>query len=99
MHTLPDLHVVFGVSNDKAIDEILCLLPSSANYYWTQASVARALNAEELQQKATAIGLSGLAYPDVKSAFDAAYRSSSENSTIFVGGSSFVVADYLGLVI
>lgn len=99
LHTLPDLHVVFGVSNDKAIDEILCLLPSSANYYWTQASVARALNAEELQQKATAIGLSGLAYPDVKSAFDAAYRSSSGNSTIFVGGSSFVVADYLGLVI
>ena len=77
------------------IDGVLSLLPTDAVYYFTQASVRRARPAGELRELASRHGLEGEAYPDVVSAFHAAMHDASADDFIFVGGSSFVVADLL----
>lgn len=89
------LHMVIGMVDDKDISGILALLPTDATYYFTKATVKRALPENELQQKAHAIGLKGEAYPDVVSAVRAAQKESLPEDFIFVGGSSFIVADLL----
>ena len=89
------LHLVIGVCSDKDLTEILHLLPKEGTYYFTNADIKRALPAEELQKAAAQAGLVGSVYPDVPSAVRAAQSSAQENDTIFVGGSSFVVADWL----
>lgn len=89
------LHIVIGMVNDKDISGVLALLPQEAKYYFTQASVSRALPAEQLCQLATAAGLKGTSYPNVQSAVGAALRESLPEDFIFVGGSNFIVADLL----
>ena len=89
------LHLVIGVCSDKDLTEILHLLPKEETYYFTNADIKRALPAGELQKAAAQAGLVGTVYPDVPSAVRAAQSSAQENDTIFVGGSSFVVADWL----
>lgn len=89
------LHLVIGVCSDKDLMEILHLLPKEGTYYFTNADIKRALPAGELQKAAAQAGLVGTVYPDVPSAVRAAQSSAQENDTIFVGGSSFVVADWL----
>ena len=89
------LHIVIGMVNDKDISGVLALLPQEAKYYFTQASVSRALPAEQLCQLATAAGLKGTSYPDVQSSVGAALRESLPEDFIFVGGSNFIVADLL----
>ncbi len=89
------LHLVIGVCSDKDLTEILHLLPKEGTYYFTNADIKRALPADELQKAAAQAGLVGTVYPDVPSAVQAAQSSAQENDTIFVGGSSFVVADWL----
>lgn len=91
----PCVHVVFGMASDKDVDKVLSLLPSQAHYYWTRASVHRALNETSLSEMATHHGLSGKSFADVKSAVCAARAAASEDDFIYVGGSSFVVADFL----
>lgn len=88
-------HIVIGFVNDKDVTSILRMLPSDARYYFTRASIARALDERLLLEKATAEGLNGEAYPDVASAYAAARDSASPDDTIFIGGSTFVVADLL----
>ena len=89
------LHLVIGVCSDKDLMEILHLLPKEGTYYFTNADIKRALPAGELQKAAVQAGLVGSVYPDVPSAVRAAQNSAQENETIFIGGSSFVVADWL----
>lgn len=89
------LHIVFGASGDKDVAHILNLLPHRARYYFTQASVQRALPVEHLSTQATAAGLQGAAYHDVTSAIEAALTAAHPEDAIFIGGSSFVVADAL----
>lgn len=89
------LHVVFGMAGDKDVSTVLSLLPPGAVYYFTQASVRRALPADELERLASAHGLSGRAYADVPSACAAALRAARPADMVYVGGSSFVVADLL----
>ena len=89
------LHLVIGVCSDKDLTEILHLLPKEGTYYFTNADIKRALPAGELQKAAAQAGLVGTVYPDVPSAVRAAQSNAQENDTIFVGGSSFVVADWL----
>jgi len=89
------LHLVIGVCSDKDLTEILHLLPKEGTYYFTNADIKRALPAGELQKAAVQAGLVGSVYPDVPSAVRAAQSSAQENETIFIGGSSFVVADWL----
>lgn len=89
------LHIVIGMVNDKDIRGVLSLLPKEATYYFTKASVKRALPEEELQRLASATGLEGRCYPDVPTAVRAAQEKSLPEDFIFVGGSSFIVADLL----
>lgn len=89
------LHIVIGMVNDKDIRGVLALLPQNAEYYFTKASVKRALPEQELALLATGIGLCGKCYPDVPSAVRAAQGKSLPEDFIFVGGSNFIVADLL----
>lgn len=89
------LHIVIGMVNDKDIRGVLSLLPQEATYYFTKASVKRALQEEELQSIANEFGLKGNIYPTVESAVHAAQEKSLPEDFIFVGGSSFIVADLL----
>lgn len=89
------LHIVIGMVNDKDIRGVLRLLPQEATYYFTKASVKRALPEEELKTIAEAFGLQGDTYPTVAEAVRAAQEKSLPKDFIFVGGSSFIVADLL----
>ncbi len=89
------LRIVFGMVNDKDIKGVLGMLPKEAVYYFTQASVKRALTAESLKELAIAFSLQGECYSSVTKAIEAACKEASEDDFIFVGGSSFVVADLL----
>ncbi len=89
------LHMIIGMVNDKDIRGVLALLPKDAEYYFTKASVKRALPEKELALLASEAGLQGNCYSDVPSAVRAAQEKSLPEDFIFVGGSSFIVADLL----
>lgn len=93
--TCRQLHIVFGMVEDKDIDGVLELLPKNAIYYFTQADNKRAINANSLQLKATKYGLTGKAYPTVHEAFTECMRHALRDDAVFVGGSSYVVGDLL----
>ena len=88
------LHIVFGMVSDKDIEGVMKLMPKEAIYYFTQANIPRAMDAELLKQKAQIAGLKGDAFPAVKIAVKAALAHAETEDLVFVGGSSFVVADY-----
>lgn len=90
-----NLHMVIGMVGDKNIDGMLSLLPKNAIYYFTRASIPRALDQNELMQKALAFELKGTSYPTIKEALSAAKKNAHPDDMIFVGGSTFVVAEVL----
>lgn len=90
--------IVLGMVSDKDVESSLALMPADAVYYFTQASVKRALDSGKLYEKARKHGLSGRAFPDVPAAFMAALQDSSEDDVIYVGGSNFVVGDLLRFI-
>lgn len=87
------LHFVLGVVNDKDIGHILELLPKEAIYYFCKADIPRGLDAEVLQVKAKQIGLTGEVYSSVPEALKAAQIAAAMDDLIFVGGSTFTVAE------
>ncbi len=87
------LHMILGFVNDKDLNSVLPLFPSDAKYYFTKASVPRALNEEMLKAEAARFGLEGDSYPDVKAALDHAMAAAGKSDMIFIGGSTFIVAD------
>lgn len=89
------LRIVIGFVADKAIDKILPLLPADAEYYITNAQIPRALPGEKLKGRFIEAGLDGTVYPCVKDAYDAALKASSPDDILFIGGSTFIVADLL----
>jgi dihydrofolate synthase/folylpolyglutamate synthase len=89
------LHFVFGVVNDKALDDILKILPKQASYYFCKANIPRGMDAELLQAEANKSGLSGKPYSSVQNAYKAALANSNEDDLVFVGGSTFVVAEVI----
>jgi dihydrofolate synthase / folylpolyglutamate synthase len=89
------LHVVIGMVSDKDQDEVLSLLPTNAQYYFTKASIPRAAEPEVLAAKAARFGLKGDCYPTVRQALSVALANAGENDLVFVGGSTFVVAEIL----
>lgn len=89
------MRVVFGMVNDKDISGVLAMMPKHATYYFCQASVKRALSHEEIRRKAEEYGLKGKDFPTVMQAYQAALDDASTEDFIYVGGSSFVVADLL----
>ncbi|MDO3624905.1 folylpolyglutamate synthase/dihydrofolate synthase family protein [Mucilaginibacter sp. BT774] len=88
-----NLHIVMGVVNDKDISKILAILPKRAIYYFCKPDIPRGLDAELLQQKAVAFGLHGEIYVSVKAALKTAQSHADKSDLVFVGGSTFVVAE------
>lgn len=89
------LHIVFGMVDDKDIDAVMDMLPTDATYYFTQAQSKRAIPAEMVAAKGKERHLLGAIYPHVCDAYKAALQQSHPDDFIFVGGSSYVVADLL----
>ena len=89
------LHFVLGLVADKNVDPVLQLLPSQARYYLCKADIPRAMDAQELKNKASANNLNGDHYPSVKKAYQAALENANPDDLVFVGGSTFVVAEVL----
>lgn len=90
-----NLRIVLGMVNDKDISGVISLLPQSAHYYFTQAAIARALPADEIAHIAARYNLHGESYASVAEAYETALKEACEDDMIFVGGSTFVVADLL----
>ena len=91
--TFEDLHIVLGVVNDKDLDSILPLFPKKAHYYFCRPDSSRGLATEILQQSAKKYDLTGEKYSSVGEAFSTAKRNASQNDFIYIGGSTFVVAE------
>ena len=89
------LHFIFGTVGDKDPEKVLALLPKEANYYFVKADIARAMNADELAKRANEFGLVGEVYPSVNEAYKKARLVADKMDMIFVGGSTFVVAEVL----
>ena len=89
------LHIVFGTVNDKELTNILKLLPKNAKYYFCQAKIPRALTAKLLQEKCKSFQLNGNSYKNVSSAVLNAKKNSTKKDLIFIGGSTFVVAEVI----
>lgn len=92
-------HIVFGMVDDKDVVHVLQLLKEKlenrVKYYWTQPSTKRAIPVEKLSELALKLGLHGEAYLSVKEAYNAALKNAEKDDFVFVGGSSYVVADLL----
>ena len=89
------LHIVLGVVNDKDLDSILPLFPKKAIYYFCKPNIPRGLDATILKQKASEYQLIGNLYNSVSNAYEDALKNASKNDFIFIGGSTFVVAEVL----
>ena len=92
------VHVVFGMAGDKDVDTVLSLMPVEAHYYFTKASVRRAMDEQTLQEKAARFHLLGDTYSNVMDAYHAALKNAAEGDLVYVGGSSFIVADLLSIL-
>ncbi|HEX8575300.1 MAG TPA: folylpolyglutamate synthase/dihydrofolate synthase family protein [Flavobacterium sp.] len=93
--TFDQLHFVLGVVNDKDLDAILPLFPKNALYYFSRPNIPRGLEAEVLQSKAAGFGLTGKIYPSIPEAYNEALKAASATDFIYIGGSTFVVAEIL----
>lgn len=92
-HSFETLHVILGVVNDKDLDSILPLFPKNAKYYFCKPNVPRGLDAEILKQKASDFGLLGKVFNSVSEAYEEAVNSAKDSDFIYIGGSTFVVAE------
>jgi dihydrofolate synthase/folylpolyglutamate synthase len=93
--TYEHLHVVIGMAGDKAVDEVMALMPKEAIYYFTRANIPRSMPAEKLMQIGHRHGLRGEMFQSVGEAVFVAKKNASVNDLIFIGGSNFVVAEVI----
>jgi dihydrofolate synthase/folylpolyglutamate synthase len=91
------MHIIFGMVNDKDLDSVLELLPKKAIFYFTKADSKRAINEHDLQLQAAKHGLLGNSYPSVAEAYTQCMKNALRDDFVFVGGSSYVVGDFLKL--
>lgn len=89
------LRIVFGMVDDKDINSVMYLLPQNAIYYWTQAESKRAIKAERVAEIAIKHDLRGEIFDNVEVAYTKALQGSNKDDFVFVGGSSYIVADLL----
>ena len=89
------MRIVFGMVDDKDITTVMSLLPKDAIFYFTKADNKRAISEKEVMRIGTQLQLNAQCYPDVKSAYDSALKDADKDDFIFVGGSSYIVADFL----
>lgn len=90
-----NLFLVIGVVNDKDLDSVLSIFPKNAKYFFSRPNIPRGLEAEILKQKAAQNGLIGKAYNSVSEAYHAALQQASVEDVIYVGGSTFTVAEII----
>lgn len=90
-----NLHIVFGTVGDKDPDNVLALLPKHATYYFVKANIARAMDEKQLHERAKSFGLTGEIYSSVQLGMKKAKEKADKRDFIFVGGSTFVVAEIL----
>ena len=90
-----ELHIVLGVVNDKDLNDILTLFPKKAKYYFCKPNIPRGLNAKILEENANKYNLKGKVYNSVSNAYTNAIKNANTNDFIYVGGSTFVVAEVL----
>ena len=88
-----NLHIVLGVVNDKNLDDILPMFPKNANYYFCKPNIPRGLSSKVLKEKAKEFDLIGNDFNSVNKAYKKALQNAQKNDLIFVGGSTFVVAE------
>ncbi len=93
--TYENLHIVWGMVKDKKTSKILNLLPKNAKYYWCSPKIERALTTKELETNAFDLKLKGKTYDSVLEAKENAIKSGGKNDLVFIGGSTFVVAEAL----
>ena len=89
------MHILFGMVDDKDVEGVMKLLPKNATYYFTKASTKRAVSENILKLYAQQLELQGESYPNVASAYEEIKNNAKENDFVFIGGSSYVVADFL----
>ena len=89
------LHIVLGVVNDKDLNEVLPLFPTNAIYYFCKPNIPRGLDAKILQEKAAGFNLKGEVFNSVSDSYTAALQNASKSDFIYIGGSTFVVAEIL----
>lgn len=89
------LHIVLGMVNDKSLNNILPIFPKNAKYYFCKPIISRGLDALVLQKEASEFGLEGKIYNSVSEAYVNAKHNASSDDFIYVGGSTFVVAEIL----
>ena len=89
------LHVVLGFVKEKKLENILPLFPKDAKYYFCSPKIDRGLGVEKLFEGATKFGLNGVVYNSVSEAYNAALLNSDEDDFIYIGGSTFVVAEII----
>ena len=89
------MHIIFGMVSDKDVNSVLELLPKNAIFYFTKADNHRAINETDLQHLAAQHGLKGESYPSVHEAYTQCMKNALRDDFIFVGGSSYVVGDFL----
>jgi dihydrofolate synthase/folylpolyglutamate synthase len=89
------MHIVLGFVADKELEQVLPLFPRNAQYYFTRASILRALDEKILMARASDYGLKGSCYSSVSKAFRAARGKALATDLIFIGGSTFVVAEVI----
>lgn len=89
------LHFVLGVVNDKDLEEILPLFPKNAKYYFCRPNIPRGLDEEILREKASKFNVIGISYNSVSDAYADALKNADKNDLIYIGGSTFVVAEVL----
>lgn len=93
--TQGSLHIIIGMVGDKDVSTVVKMLPKRARYYFTQASVKRAMPVEQFAAIARSAGLAGETFCNVRDAYSAAKLNAEACDTIFIGGSTFIVADML----
>ncbi len=89
------LHIVLGVVDDKDLDTIVSLLPKKAKYYFSKPNISRGLDSKKLKKKALEYNLFGEEYSTVKNAYKAALQMATKSDVVYVGGSTFVVAEII----
>lgn len=89
------MRIVFGMVDDKDINTVIRMLPKSAIYYFTKASTKRAMSETDIMKLGLGSGLEGRCFKDVPAAYNQALEDSNEKDFVFVGGSSYIVADLL----
>lgn len=95
MQKCEQMRIVFGMVDDKDIETVMGMLPQKALYYFTQAKTKRAIHTNKIMEIGTKLNLNATCYPDVATAYKQALTEAGKNDFIFVGGSSYIVADFL----